>query len=128
MEIFNIITLAISGLLLFSVGTMRLTNPIKAYAKNSGITLEKNADLLNEMRGVSALMMLAGLSIGLGAILPKFQMISFTIAVLLFIGFAIGRSISIGVDGKPNKQIIQGLASEVVLGGLNIFGLLTIAM
>lgn len=58
MEIFKIIILSLSGLLLLFVGTMRLSNPIKAYLKNSGIKLENDVDLLNEMRGVSAVMLM----------------------------------------------------------------------
>lgn len=119
MEIFEIVTLAISGLLLFFVGTMRLTNPIKTYEKNSGITLQKDVNLLNEMRGVSALMLSGGVIILLGTILPNIRMISFSAACLIFLGFALGRVFSIVVDGKPNKLIIQGLFSEIVLGGLN---------
>ncbi len=57
MEIVNIVTLSISGLLLLAVGTLRLINPIKNYLKNSGIKLEKEVNLLNEVRGVSSVMM-----------------------------------------------------------------------
>ena len=58
MEILTIVTLALSGLLLSFVGVSRLTNPINAYRKNSGITLAKEIDLLNEMRGVSGVMLM----------------------------------------------------------------------
>ena len=124
MEIFKIIILALSSLLLLFVGAMRLSNPIKTYLKNSGIKLEKDVDLLNEMRGVSALMLLGGGLISLGIFVTQFTFTSFVVAILIFLGFAIGRVLSIAVDGKPNKQIIGGLISELVLGGLNIFGLL----
>ena len=41
MEIFNIVILSISGLLLFTMaGLLRLINPIKNYSKNSGIELK----------------------------------------------------------------------------------------
>lgn len=121
MEIFNIITLALSGLLLLFVGLMRLSNPIKTYQKNSGIKLENDVDLLNEMRGVSAVMLSGGIIILLGTILPQLTTTSFIVATLILIGFAIGRIISIGSDGKPNKMIIQGLVFELVLGSANIF-------
>lgn len=121
MEIFRIVILSLSGLLLFAVGSMRLSNPIKTYLKNSGIKLDKDTDLLNEMRGVSSVMLFGGLIIILGAFVPELTMSSHLVAVLLFVGFAIGRLLGIGMDGKPNKQIIQGLVSELVLGGLNVF-------
>ena len=121
MEILKTVTLSISGLLLLTVGTLRLINPIKNYLKNSGIKLEKEVNLLNEIRGVSSLMLCGGIVILLGTIVPKITTASFVVAVLIFIGFAIGRIISIRLDGKPNKLIIQGLISELVLGAANIF-------
>ena len=101
MEIFKIIILSLSGLLLFFVGMMRLSKPIKTYLKNSGIKLENDVNLLNEIRGVSSLMLLAGAVILMGIFIPEFALTSHSFAILLFIGFAIGRIISIGVDGKP---------------------------
>jgi hypothetical protein len=126
MEILKIVTLSISGLLLLTVGTLRLINPIKNYLKNSGIKLEKEVNLLNEVRGVSSVMMCGGIIILLGTIIPKLTITSFVVATLIFLGFAIGRLLSFGLDGKPNKQIVQGLISELVLGALNIFCLVNI--
>lgn len=123
MNIFNMVILAISGLLLFSVGAMRLSNPIKNYLKNSGIKLENEVNLLNEMRGVSSVMLCGGIIIWLGILTPQLTLTSFVVATLLFIGFAIGRLLSMRLDGQPNKLLIQGLTFELVLGALNIFGL-----
>jgi len=124
MEIFNIITLALSGLLLVFVGAMRLSNPIQTYAKNSGIKLDKDVDLLNEIRGLSALQLCAGLIAWTGIFFPPFKTTSFAVAALVFVGFLIGRLISISADGKPNKQLMQGIIFELVLGVANIFGLI----
>jgi len=124
MEILKIVTLSISGLLLLTVGTLRLINPIKNYLKNSGIKLEKEVNLLNEVRGVSSVMMCGGIIILLGIILPKITSASFVVASLILLGFAIGRLLSIRLDGKPNKLIVQGLISELVLGTANIFCLI----
>lgn len=120
MEIFKIVSLSLSGLLLLFVGASRLSNPINAYLKNSGITLAKEVDLLNEMRGVSGVMLVGGILILLGILLPELTFSSHVVASLLFLGFAIGRIISIRVDGQPNKQIVQGLLFEVVFGALNV--------
>jgi hypothetical protein len=107
--------------LLMTVGALRLSNPIKYYLKNSGITLPSDVDLLNEMRGVSAVMLFGGIIILLGTVIPELTIASFVVATLILLGFAIGRLISIGLDGKPNKLIVQGLISELVLGAANVF-------
>lgn len=121
MEIFKIITLSLSGILLLFVGAMRLSNPIKTYLKNSGITLEKDVNLLNEIRGVAAVQLLGGILIALGIFISNLTILSFTAGTLIFLGFLIGRLISMSVDGKPNKQIIQGSGFEFVLGAANLF-------
>lgn len=120
MEILTSVTLALSGLLLSFVGITRISNPINAYRKNSGITLAKEVDLLNEMRGVSGVMLMGGILILLGILLPQLTFTSHLVASLLFLGFAIGRILSMRVDGQPNKQIAQGLIFELVFGGLNV--------
>jgi hypothetical protein len=126
MEIIIIVTLSISGLLLLTAGTLRISNPIKNYSKNSGIKIENEVNLLNEVRGVSSVMLFGGIIILLGTIIPALTITSFVVAILILIGFAIGRLLSIGLDGKPNKLIVQGLISELVLGAANIFCLVTI--
>ncbi|MDN5215151.1 DUF4345 domain-containing protein [Fulvivirgaceae bacterium BMA12] len=126
MEIIKIIILGLSGLLLLFAGLMRLTNPIKTYLKNSGITLENDINLMNEIRGVSSVMLCSGIIILLGTIVPVLTTFSFVVATLIFLGFAIGRLFSNVVDGKPNKQLITGLISELVLGTANVFYLVNI--
>ncbi|MBT3648126.1 MAG: DUF4345 domain-containing protein [Flavobacteriales bacterium] len=121
MEIVNIVILSISGLLLTTVGALRMINPIKNYAKNSGIEIDNEVSLLNEVCGVGSLMMFSGITILLGIVLPSLTLASFLVATLVFIGFAFGRLLSIRMDGKPNKMIIQGWVSELVLGSANVF-------
>ncbi len=120
MEILKIVILSLSGLMLFFVGAMRLRNPIKTYLKNSGIELDNDVNLLNEMRGVSSVMLFGGVIVLLGTIIPALTVSSLILASLIFLGFGIGRSISVRLDGKPNKLIIQGLIFEVVLGAANV--------
>ena len=121
MEIFNIVVLSLSALLMTFVGFSRLSNPIKTYDKSSGIKIDRAVDLLNEVRGLAAVMLCAGVLIGLGTFVPEMRFSSFVVAILMYIGFAIGRLLSMGVDGKPNGKLVQGLGFELVLGGLNAF-------
>ncbi|WP_298480778.1 DUF4345 domain-containing protein [uncultured Maribacter sp.] len=126
MEIVGIIVLSLSALLLIFIGISRLSNPVNTYLKNSGIQLENDASLLNEMRGVSSVMLFAGIIIALGIFIAKLTLTSHIIAILIFIGFVIGRIISLKADGKPSKQITQGIIFELVLGLANVFCLINI--
>ncbi|WP_350289290.1 DUF4345 domain-containing protein [uncultured Croceitalea sp.] len=126
MEIVGIIVLSLSALLLIFVGISRLSNPIKTYLKSSGIQLGNDPNLLNEMRGVSSVMLFAGIIIVLGTFMAKLSLTSHIVAILIFIGFVIGRLISLKTDGKPGKQITQGIVFELVLGLANVFCLISI--
>lgn len=121
MGILNIVVLSLSGLLLLVVGGSRLTSPIKNYLKNAGVKIEEEVNLLNEVRGMSSVMMCGGIIILLGIVIPTLTVTSFVVAILIFIGFAIGRLLSTWLDGKPNKLLTQGLIFELVLGAANIF-------
>ena len=126
MEIVRIIVLSLSALLLIFVGVSRLRNPIKTYLKNSGIQLANEPSILNEMRGVSSVMLFAGIIILLGTFSTTLSLTSHIVAILIFMGFVIGRLISLKSDGKPSKQISQGIVFELVLGLANVFFLLSI--
>jgi len=127
MEIFSMLVLGISGLLVFTfAGFLRLSNPIKNYLKNSGITLSNDVDTLSEVRGMSTVMMFGGILIAAGIFVAQLTFTSHVIAVLLFFGYATGRLISMNVDGRPNKLIINGTITEVILGAANLFLLIKI--
>ncbi|MCG8306154.1 MAG: DUF4345 domain-containing protein [Cytophagales bacterium] len=126
MEIISIVILSLSSLLLIFVGVMRLSNPIKTYLKNSGIKLENDTSLLNEMRGVAAVMLCVGIIVLFGTFTERLTFTSHFVASLIFIGFVIGRLISLKTDGKPSKQITQGILFELILGAANVFCLMNI--
>lgn len=131
MEIFKIIVLCLSGLALLYASSMRLFNPKKAnflqiYFANPENKLEYDTDLVNEIRGIGAVMLLGGIAIFLGIILPDFRSSSFVVAIVIFFGVASGRLMSVVLDGKPNKEVIRAMLVEVVLSVFNVFCLLDI--
>ena len=131
MEIFNIVVLALSGLLLTYAGSMRLFKPLKSfclktYLEDPKIKLEGEADIFNEMRGAGSSITFGGIFIFLGIIIDQLMLASFVVAIVIFLGHALGRLVSLKLDGKPNQQLAQGLISEIVLGAANVFCLVNI--
>ena len=120
MEIFKIIVLAMWGIMLLYVGFMRLSHPIATYLKKSGIRLQNDVKLSNEIRGLSAVMLCSGILVALGLFFPNLTMTTFVAAALVLLAFAIGRLISISTGRKPNKNIIPGIWFEIVLGAANL--------
>lgn len=90
MEIFSIGVLSLSGLLLLSVGALRISNPIGNYSKNSGIKIENEVNLLNELRGTSAVMLFAGATILSGTTISQMTFASHVVAILIFLGLHSG--------------------------------------
>ncbi len=133
MEIFTIITLSLSSILLLYAGISRVIKPItsfciQAYLENPEIKLEGEVSVFNEMRGAGASLAVGGIIILLGTIMPEFRLTSHVVAIVIFFGFAIGRLLSFALDGKPNKALVQATIFESIFGVLNIFGLVNILM
>ncbi len=125
------LVLALSGLLLTFVGAVRMHRPIKSlclqtYVKEPGTRLEDDVDMLNEIRGIGTVTLFGGLTILAGIVFPGFKPTSFGVAVVIFLGFAVGRALSMALDGKPNSDLVKGTIAEVVLSALNIVCLVTL--
>lgn len=71
-------------------------------------------------------MTLGGIIMLLGIFIPMMAMTSHVVAILILMGFGFGRLLSFVLDGKPNKLLVTGLVSELVLGTLNIISLIHI--
>jgi len=68
-------------------------------------------------------LLFGGLLIILGVFIPKLTFTSAIIAVLLLLGYGIGRAFSIGLDGMPGHALLIATIFEFVLGFANLFAL-----
>ncbi len=126
MKIFKIVVLTLSGLALFYASAARLFNPAKAvflqtYFQNPQNSLDIAIDLVSEIRGVGAVMLLGGILALLGAIRPEIRQTSFAVGSVIFGGVILGRLISFYIDGVPHQALIRVAVIEAVLAALNIF-------
>ncbi|MEM6806912.1 MAG: DUF4345 family protein, partial [Bacteroidota bacterium] len=125
MKVFKIAILILSALALFYASSSRLIKPNKAvflssYVEKAGNTLETHIDLLSEIRGVGAVMLIGGIIVLLGAIREDLMENSFLVASLIFAGVVIGRSLSFFLEGMPSQDLVRVFTVEAVLGALNI--------
>ncbi len=121
---FETIILAGTGRLFLFIGGTRTADPIRFYERSSGIPIANDVDLLSEVRGASGVMLLAGTTALIGAFLERLTTASLLVSTVLFLGFAVGRLLSLRLDGRPNASLIQGLIIELVLGSMTTFALL----
>lgn len=130
MEVFRIVVLAISGLLVCYGGGNRLTTPansfcLQCYLARPGVDLRDDPDISSEMRGDGAVLLLAGLVALAGTFVADVRITSLAVASVIFVGFAFGRLVSWKLDGRPNDNLVQGTIAESALGVLNVVGLVT---
>lgn len=124
-EIANYVVLFLSGAILAFAGAMRLFKPagsfcLQTYLGTPDVQLEDDVDMLSEMRGAGALTLLTGLIVLAGLVSAQVRPTSFAIAALFFLGYGIGRTVSLAVDGKPNRDLVNGTITELLFGVLNI--------
>ncbi len=133
MLIFQIVILALSGLLLTYAGLNRLIKPITSlcltrYTQNPDVQIEYKSDVFNEMRSAGSQLLFIGLFILLGIFVPSVRLWSFAFATITFLGYAFGRIISLLIDGKVCKELMSGLYSEIIIGILNAICLVYVLM
>ena len=114
------VILIVLALTLVIFGGWRLVDPIGFYTF-SGLELSDDAGLFSEVRGAGAIIMASGLVVGLGAFRHSWSRTSVMLAAMVFLSLGLARLLGIVLDGSPGAEVIQGMAIELVLGGLALF-------
>ena len=117
------VILIVLALTLLIFGGWRLLDPIGFYTF-SGLELPDVAGLLSEVRGAGGMIMVSGLVVGLGAFRHAWSRTSVVLAAVVFLSFGLARLLGIALDGSPGQEVIQGMATELVMGGLALFAFL----
>jgi len=109
--------LGVSGLTAFAIGLAITLDPPSFYA-SYGIVLPPQPNLMSELRAPAANLAALGLIILFGAIYQKLTQASALLGVTVFSAFAIGRTISFALDGRPSESILTAFAIEIFLAML----------
>lgn len=109
------VILFISGLIAIGTGATILTMPVAFYTA-SGINLNGDVSLLNEVRASGGALLACGLLITLGAFVVKLTFTSAVISSLLYLSYGLSRMMSMIIDGLPADTLIQAVILELVIG------------
>ena len=109
------VILFISGHIAIGIGATILTMPVAFYAA-SGINLNGDVSLLNEVRASGGALLACGLLITLGAFVVKLTFTSVVISALLYLSYGLSRMMSMIIDGMPADALIQAVILELVIG------------
>jgi hypothetical protein len=121
-RVFKVILIVLALTLVF-FGGWRLVDPLGFYTF-SGLELSDDAGLLSEVRGAGGIIMVSGLVVGLGAFRRVWSGTSVVLATVVFLSLGLARLLGMALDGSPGAEVIQGMATELILGGLALFALL----
>ncbi|MBM9546871.1 DUF4345 domain-containing protein [Leptospira sp. 201903074] len=103
------------GILLISIGGTILFIPETLFEMNM-IQLNKNPNLLSEIRAPGGVFILSGIALFLSFFLTKIVKASLTSAGILLVGYGISRFFSILLDGLPAYSLQLAMIIELVLG------------
>ncbi|WP_419907144.1 DUF4345 domain-containing protein [Hoeflea sp.] len=122
MKTFNNIVLALSGLALFYMSTMRLFDPsavvfLQSIADPSNVL---TIEMANEIRAMGAENVLAGFVAFLGIFIPRFRLTAFVVLSVIFVSATLGRSVSLVVDGVPDENIFRAWNHQAILAAMNV--------
>ena len=123
MRTFSNIVLALSGLALFYMSTMRLFDP-SAVVFLQGIADPSTVltiEMANEIRAMGAENVLGGIVAFLGIFIPRFRFTALVVLSVIFVSAALGRSVSLVVDGVPDENIFRAFHHQAILAALNVF-------
>ncbi len=108
------LVLGISGLAAITVGLAITLDPQAFYA-SYGIVLTPQPNLMSELRAPAANLAVLGLIILSGALYKRITHSAALLGTAVFLAFAMGRVVSLVLDGRPSDSILAAFGIEVVL-------------
>ncbi len=117
------IILGIGSAMFLLAGSFSAFNPLQYVARN-GIDIAGQLTLLNDYRGSGAVLIGAGIIMFLGIIHERMRFTSIVVMSVLYTTFALGRIISIIVDGIPMEGLVKATVVELIIGLVAIFALI----
>lgn len=112
----SVVALWIGGALTFT--------PLDFHATSQIVFESPSASLLSELRSPGGVLVIAGFLMFLGIFQKKMMRLSLTVSTMVYLGYALGRLVSWGLDGTPNQSLLIALAIELLLGTLSALVLL----
>ena len=120
------LALGIAGLAALTIGLAIVAAPHGFYA-TYGIALGADPSLLSELRAPGANLFVLGALILAGAFRPGMARLSAALGAVVYFAYALGRVVSIVLDGLPASGLVEALVIEVVIGGLCLVAFLRAA-
>ena len=114
--------LGLSGAIGVAVGAASLMAPVWFHG-TSGIHLDPQVELLNEMRATGGSLVAIGALILSGAFWQSLTRTSAIVATVVYVSYGLSRALAIGMDGRPSGTLILVMVLELGIGALTAFAM-----
>ncbi|WP_022694070.1 DUF4345 domain-containing protein [Ponticaulis koreensis] len=111
---FSRATLGLSALILLVISAMILFAPAQFYASSS-IELSAGTNLMSELKAAAGLLFVSALCLIAGAIFLRYTRTALRLNALIFGAYALGRLVSMAIDGIPSDALVHATGIEVVV-------------
>ncbi len=113
------IGLAVFGSIAAGIGGALLLAPV-AFEASAGVVLAQDVGLLNEFRAFGGMLLVSGIIILSGAIIPKLIYISVLWSCLVYSSIGLSRLLGITIDGAPGESLVSAMLIELVIGLISL--------
>lgn len=107
--------LLLSGIIAIGIACAILFAPQAFYAKY-GIEMGNNANLANELKAPSGVLLAAGLLMLAGVVNSELTFISTLTAAVVYLSYGLSRLSSMVTDGLPDAELVSATLFELVIG------------
>lgn len=114
--------LGINGVVLAGIGVMLVSDPHAMFALN-GVTLSPDPNLLSELRAPGGALALGGGFVLASAAFGLWMKAASGVSALILLGWALGRLVSIPLDGMPEAGLLVAFGIELVLGFASVWAM-----
>lgn len=112
--------LGLAGVSALGIGSAIALMPSGFYA-SYGIALGSDPSLLSEVRAPGAGLAALGAVMLAGIVRRSLSGVALVAALVVFLGFPVGRIVGLALDGVPSAGIMAALAFEVAIAALCLF-------
>lgn len=111
------IILIVAGIIGMAVGLGLLFFPV-SFEASAGIILNKDVNLLSDIRAMGGNVLISGILIFSGVLKKSLTAYSLFLAVVIYLSYGFSRVYAICVDGLPNQSFMVVTIAEIIIGSL----------
>ena len=117
------VVLFLFAVIAVGIGFSVLFFPVQ-FEASADIVLEKDSNLLSELRAFGGLIFVGGIVISLGVFKQSLMLLSIGTSTIVYLTIAFSRLVGMVLDNMPSHIIVSATIGEIVIGSISMIILL----